>query len=140
MAGRTRFLFTEADSLDLRGFGAGQDQQFLHVVGTALSQGQVVLAATAFVGIAFHTHFGIFILAQIGAFGLYDGSIIWLYRIHIEREKYATIFRDRNICTRGCRSRRISFSCDGSDSGLGWFHCSGCRQELPRLPEQQQVD
>src|SRR5450756_1601612 len=65
MASRFGLFFAIADGFDLAGFRAAQHEHLLHAICTTLAESQVVLIATAFIGIAFHANIAIRVLPQI---------------------------------------------------------------------------
>src|SRR6267378_681614 len=60
-----RFLFAQADRLDLILLGAEERQRPLDAVGAALAETDVVLATAALVGIALDQHLRARVLAQV---------------------------------------------------------------------------
>src|SRR6185295_11553624 len=92
-----RLLLAEAHRLDLVLARAEQDQHFLHAVGAALAEADVVLAAAALVGVALDHHARARVLAQVLGVRLDQAAVLVL---HVE---LVQVVEDRALRQRAVR-------------------------------------
>src|SRR5690606_13698278 len=83
-AGSDRTFLAEADGFDLIVTHTQQHQNTTDSFRTTLAQGEVVLAAATFVGIAFDDHLLLRIAGEVAGVHFYYGAILLADRVAVE--------------------------------------------------------